>query len=131
LHSAAYFYNFEVVQKLIEYDAHIDARDERGWTPLYWASPGHNFKYDSVPRLLLDRGADVNSRANDGFTPLHRASAYGAPEVVRLLLEHGADVEAVNVDGKTALQVVGESRYEVDQGRCDEITRLLVERGAK
>jgi ankyrin repeat protein len=27
-----------VVQKLIEYDADIDARDEDGWTPLYWAS---------------------------------------------------------------------------------------------
>jgi len=132
LHSAAYYENFEVVQKLIEYDADIDARDQRGWTPLYYASGGHFFKDDSVLRLLLERGADVNARADgDGFTPLHRASADGAPEVVRLLLEHGADVEAVNVDGKSALQVVGESRYEVDQGRCDEITRLLVERGAK
>jgi ankyrin repeat protein len=34
LHSAAHFEKFEVVQKLIEYDADIDARDEDGWTPL-------------------------------------------------------------------------------------------------
>jgi hypothetical protein len=133
LHSAANFENFEVVQKLIEYNADIDARDSGGWTPLSWASIGDHFKDGSVLRLLLERGADVNSRVDDdGFTPLQRASANGAVEVVRLLLEHGADVEAVNDDGKTALQVVGDKTYgEVDQGRCDEITRLLVERGAK
>jgi hypothetical protein len=133
LHSAAYYEKFEVVQKLIEYDADIDAGDQDRWTPLSWASKGHFFKNGSVLRLLLEYGADVNSRADDdGFTPLHRASAGGALEVVRLLLEHGADVEAISVDGGTALQVVGRSAYrDVDQGRLDEITRLLVERGAK
>ena len=129
LHYAAYYEKFEAVQKLIEYDANIDARDEDGWTPLSWASRGPYFKDGSVIRLLLERGADVNSRADDdGFTPLHRASSYGSLEVVRLLLEHGADVEAVNRDGKTPLQVVGKTEdLKVDQGRCDEITRLLKE----
>jgi hypothetical protein len=134
LHSAANFGKFEVVQKLIEYDAEIDARDGDGWTPLSWASRGAHFKDGSVVRLLLERGADVHSRADDdGFTPLHRASEYGALEIVRLLLEHGADVEAVSVDGKTALQVVGKTRLEkVDQRQCDRITRLLVKQhGAK
>ncbi|KAF8492083.1 hypothetical protein F5888DRAFT_1860114 [Russula emetica] len=133
LHSAAYFEKFEVVQKLIEYDADVDAWDEDGWTPLSWASRGHHFKDGSVLRLLLERGADVNARADsDGFTPLHRASEHGALEVVRLLLEHGANVEAVSARGKTALQVVGKTPYrKVDQGLCDEITKLLVEHGAK
>jgi len=133
LHSAAFVEKFEVVRKLIEYDADIDARDEYGWTPLYWASKGLYFKDGSVLRLLLEHGADVNARDNDdGFTPLHKASSYGALEIVRLLLEHGADIEATNVDGKTVLQVVGKAPYRyVDQGRCDEITRLLVEHGAK
>jgi ankyrin repeat protein len=133
LHSAAYFENFEVVQKLIEYNANINARDEYGWTPLSWASRGCYFKDGSVLRLLLERGADVNARAHiDGSTPLHLASVNGALEAVRLLLEHGADVEAVSVEGKTALQFVGKTAYpKVDQGRRDEITRLLVEHGAK
>jgi ankyrin repeat protein len=135
LHSAAYMEKFEVVQKLIEYDADIDARDERGWTPLYWASDDRYFKDGSVVRLLLERGADVHARADkDGSTPLHEASRYGALEVVRLLLEHGADVEAVAFDGKTVLQVVGKTPDtfgEVDQGRCDDVTKLLIEHGAK
>jgi hypothetical protein len=134
LHSAAFFEKFEVVQKLIEYNADINARDKDGWTPLYWASRGDHFKDGSVIRLLLERGADVNARAKDGSTPLHQASRNGALEIVRLLLEHDADVEAVNVDGKTALQVVGQTESQfvkVDQGRFDEITRLLVEHGAK
>ena len=133
LHSAANFENFEVVKKLLEYDADIDVRDRDGWTPLYWASSGDHFKSDSVLRLLLERGADVNARAyHNGFTPLHCASENGALEVVRLLLEHGADIEAVSVDGETALQVVGQRIHpKVDQGRRDEITKLLVEHGAK
>jgi hypothetical protein len=135
LHSAANFEKYDVVQKLIEYNADINARDNDGWTPLYWASRGRLFKDGSVPRLLLERGADVNARADaDGFTPLHRASAYGALEVVHVLLEHGADVKAVSVDGKTALQVVGKAPYrkaDQDQGRLEEITRLLEEHGAK
>jgi hypothetical protein len=83
--------------------------------------------------LSFDYCWSVVQADDDSFTPLHRASSDGALEVVRLLLEHGADVEAVNADGKTALQVVGETTYPKleDQGRCDEITRLLVEHGAK
>ena len=133
MHFAAYYEKFKLVQKLIEYDADIDVRDQYGRTPLYWASDDRYFNDGSVVRLLLERGADVNARAdNDGSTPLHEASRYGALEVVRLLLEHGADVEAVDVDGKTALQVVGKARDKrVGQGRCDEVTELLIEHGAK
>ena len=132
LHSAAWYEKLEVVQKLIEYDAEIDARDEFGWTPLYLASNGDYFKDGSVVRLLLERGADVNALAKDGSTPLHRASAFGVLEVVRLLLEHGADVEAVDSDGETALEVVGDyTDPELDRGRCDEVKRLLVEHRAK
>ncbi len=133
LHSAAYFGKFEVAQKLIEYDANFDARDNDGWTPLYAAARCYHTRDGSVVRLLLERGADVNARADEnGFAPLHEASENGALEVVRLLLEHGADVEAVSVDCRTALQVVGKEKHrKMDQGQCDEIRRLLVEHGAK
>ncbi|KAI0275600.1 ankyrin repeat-containing domain protein [Russula aff. rugulosa BPL654] len=132
LHSAANFEKFEVVRKLIEYGAEIDARDEDGWTPLNWASRGHHFKDGSVLRLLLERGADVNARADDdGFTRcigVEKWSAGGSAPAARVRCRR----RVVNGDGKTALQIVGKTKYrKVDQGRCDEITNLLVEHGAK
>jgi ankyrin repeat protein len=46
----------------------------------------------AVVRLLLDRGADINSRAYPtGQTALHFAAECGRIDVARVLLEHGAD----------------------------------------
>ena len=124
LHAAADSGNFEVVRILIEYDpAYINARDMHGWTPLLWASEGRNSKDGSVVRLLLEHGADIDTQCQDGRTPLHEASYYGALEVARLLLNHSADVEAKRNDGKTALQVAA------DRGH-DKVVELLREHGA-
>jgi ankyrin repeat protein len=95
LHSAASYGKFEVVHKLIEDDADINARDkpEGGWT-------GDHLKDGSVLRLLLEFGTKINVWAADGSAPLHRASENEALEVVDLLLEHGAYINVVNYDGK-------------------------------
>jgi hypothetical protein len=123
LHAAASSGNFEVVRILIN-PAYINARDEDGWTPLLWASGGHNFKDGSVLRFLLDHGADINVQNRANRTALHRASFNGALEVVCLLLEYGADLEAKNMIGETALQEA------VDRGH-DKVVELLREHGAK
>ena len=115
LHSAAYYGNLEVVQKLIEYGADIGAEDEAGRTPLYDGSEGTFPKDCSVLRLLLEHGADVNARTNAGDMPLHYASNHAALEIVRVLLEHGADVTAEDNQGRTALQVANN----------DEVRKLL------
>ena len=119
LHAAAYSGNLEVVRTIIEYEpTDINARDGTGWTPLFWASPGHTFKDGSVLRFLLEHGADINAQSQSGRTPLHRASMNGALEVVHLLLENGADVEAKDNVGETALQ------FAADRGH-DEVVELL------
>ena len=123
LHCAAYYGDLEVAQKLIEYNADIDAKDLKGRTPFYNASGGHYFKDFSVLLLLLEHGADPNSRAVDDSTPLHNASFCGALEIVRLLLEHGADVKAEDKRGRTALQIAEE------RGK-DEVMKLLLEHRA-
>ena len=41
-------------------------------------------------RLLLEKGARVNSRAKNNDTPLSRAVMYRREAVVKILLEHGA-----------------------------------------
>jgi len=56
-------------------------------------------------RLLIERGADVNTRDMLGWTPLRDAARCGHREVVKLLLEHGAQVHALNGDGRTPFQV--------------------------
>ena len=124
LHSAAHFGDLEVIQKLIEYDADINPKDEKGWTPLHLASIGRHFKDGSILRLLLKHGADINAWSKYGWTPLHWASHNGALEVVRLLLEHGADIEAKRTHGKTAMQ-------EVAEGGHKEVVKLLQKHGAK
>ena len=133
LHGAAYSGNREVVRKLIEYDpANINVRDPSGWTPLFSASAGKYFKDGSALRLLLEHGADVNSRDQHHDTPLHRATGYEALEVVRLLLEFGADLEAKNRFGETALQLARRIGLEAvwrEQGI--RLVKLLREHGAK
>ncbi|KAH9973635.1 hypothetical protein BJV74DRAFT_889043 [Russula compacta] len=124
LHSAAYYGNVEVVQKLIEYDGDVDARENDGYTPLNIASEGVNLKDPYAFRLLLENGADVDARTKDGSTPLHRASLWGALEVARILLEHGASVEAKDNLGRTPLQVAPEKHR-------DAIMKLLLDHGAK
>ena len=44
--------------------------------------------------LLLDLGAQINSRAIDGTTPLHCAAERASMPVVQLLLKRGAAVAA-------------------------------------
>jgi ankyrin repeat protein len=44
--------------------------------------------------LMLDLGFPLETRGNEGATPLHAAAHSGSADVVRLLLERGADIEA-------------------------------------
>jgi cytohesin len=74
-------------------------------------------------RLLLEAGADKNSKMNDGKTPLHLASLNGHTECVRLLLEAGADKNSKMNDGKTPLHLASHNGH-------PECVRLLLEAGA-
>ena len=126
LHSAAYYGDLQVVQKLVKYDVDVDAKDEEGRTPLYNASEGIYHRDCSVHRLLLEQGADVNVRAKDGWTPLHNASYHGARlEIIRLLLERCADINARVENGSTPLHLASL----LVNGRL-EVVRPLPESGA-
>ena len=74
-----------------------------------------------VAKLLLDRHADPNSRALNGFTPLHIACKKNRIEVVELLLKYGASIEATTeVSGLGGAFVEATSEVSGCRGACED-----------
>jgi uncharacterized protein len=55
--------------------------------------------------ILLNHGANINSKTQSGCTALHKASEKGHQKVVETLLNHGADVNIQDESGQKALDV--------------------------
>lgn len=74
-------------------------------------------------KLLIENGADVNMKVENGWTPLHYASSSGGFYSIKLLIENGADVNMKDKIGRTPLMVA--LTY-----RDYEIAEILIENGA-
>ena len=61
--------------------------------------------YDQVKmaEFLIQNGADVNAKGDDGGTALHAATFLGQYEIAKLLIQNGADVNARNNEGETVI----------------------------
>ena len=57
---------------------------------------------------LIEAGANVNFRSDDGYTPLVLAAVFPMPRIVAMLIKAGADV---NSTGQAALKVAVPSHY--------------------
>jgi ankyrin repeat protein len=117
----------ERLRELLDDDESLaNAWAEDGFQPLGLAS---FFGHVNSARLLVERGAEVNSASRNDFKvmPLHSAAATGDPEVryelAKLLLEHGADPNARQQDDFTPLMAA-------DQHGDERLRALLVEHGA-
>lgn len=59
----------------------------------------------AVKFLVEERGADVNARDHNGYTPLHHAAARGDNVLINYLVSKGADVTAVARSGQTTVDM--------------------------
>jgi ankyrin repeat protein len=105
------------VRSLLAAGAAVDGKDESDWTALHFAAAGG---WTDVAALLLDRGADPNSRAFFDMTPLHWAAAKGHAEVAGMLTRRGARAAARNAYGMTPLHLAAD----------DKVVAVLVAAGA-
>jgi ankyrin repeat protein len=78
-----------------------------GMTSLMFAARENGL--ESV-RILVEKGADVNSTLQDGTTALLMAIFNGHFEVANFLLSHGANPDLTDKDGKAALYAAVEMR---------------------
>ncbi|MGH9384237.1 MAG: ankyrin repeat domain-containing protein [Vicinamibacterales bacterium] len=84
----------------------------------------------SVMKYLVEElHADVNSRDNDGYTPLHHAAARGDKEMIIYLVSKGADVAAVARSGQTTADMANGPVQRVSP--MPEIVALLEKLGSK
>jgi ankyrin repeat protein len=70
---------------------------------LHFAAKGGD---KGIADLLLENQADVDAKANGGYTPLHFAAFGGLDGMAELLLAKNADVNARDDKGKSPLDLV-------------------------
>lgn len=68
-------------------------------TSLHYAAKTGNM---ILAKILIEKGASIETKEKYGETPLHVASGGGNAKMVMLLLEKGADIEAMDKNGSTA-----------------------------
>jgi ankyrin repeat protein len=117
-HRALNYGHQEAAIYLLDPGADVNAKNNRGFTPLSSAAQeGHLPLVD----LLVLRGADVHLAYNEGATTMTMAAQNGHVEIVKLLVEKGAVVDQPHNDGSTALAQASLNAY----GNLEAVDFLL------
>jgi uncharacterized protein len=104
IHTAVITGNQEVLKQHIAAGTNLNEKDPFGGSsPLISASV---FGKTEAAKLLIEAGADVNFRNNDGSTALHTSAFFCRPEIVKMLLDKKADKTIRNKFGATPYESV-------------------------
>jgi ankyrin repeat protein len=98
IHRAAYHGSPKPVELLLSLGANPRCVLESGETPLHMAALGASFdkdtkniaKFETLTKLLLKKGAQLNALNNEGKTPLDVAEEASADGIAKVLRRHGA-----------------------------------------
>ncbi|TWW69442.1 Caskin-1 CASK-interacting protein 1 [Takifugu flavidus] len=105
LHHAALNGNLELITLLLESQAAVDIRDQKGMRPLHYAA----WQGKAEPmKMLLKSGSSVNGQSDEGQIPLHLAAQHGHYDVSEMLLQHQSNPCIVDNAGKTPLDLACE-----------------------
>lgn len=109
-----------IANMLLKAGAHVDVRDNTGFTPLLMACGKKTQGYKEVAAHLILHGADVNVRDPLGWTPLLLAISAGNKELIELLLKNGAHIAVRTRKGENAMDLARKFGH-------DELIDLLFE----
>lgn len=77
--------------------------------PLHSAAASKNVK---IAKMLIEAGADVNAKQQEGFTPLHSAAHNGDLEMAELLLKNGSKKYQTTEKGMMPFDYAAEINHE-------------------
>jgi uncharacterized protein len=104
IHTAVVTNNLEVVRQHIAAGSDINVKDPFGGSsPLISSAV---FGKTEIAKALIDAGANLNLKNNDGSTALHTSAFFCRPEIVKMLLAKGADKTIKNNYNATAYESV-------------------------
>jgi len=98
------------------------AINREGWTPLHYACSGPDH---GVAAWLIEQGAAINARSENGTTPLMMAARYGNADLIPLLIKAGAEPRAANEQEMTAADFAQRGGRDVI---AKELRRIIQER---
>ncbi|HWO95590.1 stalk domain-containing protein [Paenibacillus ehimensis] len=118
----------EILPYLISKNDYINAQDKAsGFTALMYAS---SYSINSI-KPLIDAGADVKIKANDGTTALLLLASKNKPDLVKLYLDRGADPNVSGTNGYYPLLAALRPMFANYTEDTVTTIKYLIEAGAK